>query len=129
MSLPQPKPAIASTPARRWSDSPWFWAYLFGVGALGAILLAGPKYSVRQAHIEREYQGRTRAAQNLNGQEPSLPMSTPGQTLIGLKPLVVVLGVATVGAWLVYWRSSRLAATGPVAENRSTPGPVGGDTP
>lgn len=124
MTAERQKPANASSTPRRWSDSPWFWAYLFGMGALGAILLATPKFSVRQAHIEREYQGRTRAAQNLNGQEPSLPMSTPGQTLIGLKPLVVVLSVATVGAWLVYWRTSRLAA----AANASD-GPSAGDSP
>lgn len=91
--------------ARPLSDSPWFWVYLFGTAALIALALAGPKYGPRQAQIEREYQGRTRAAQNLNGAEPNLQMSTAERTLVSLRPLFLVLAVITVAAWIVFWRS------------------------
>jgi hypothetical protein len=85
------------------ADSPWFWAYLFGTAALVALALAGPKYGPRQAQIEREYQGRTRAAQNLNGVEPDLEMSTAERTLITLRPLFIALAVITSLSWIVLW--------------------------
>jgi len=89
------------------SDSPWFWAYLFCTAALIALALAGPKFGPRQAQIEREYQGRTRAAQNLNGVEPSLEMSTAERTLITLRPLFLGLACLTTIAWIAFWRSNR----------------------
>lgn len=94
-----------SSPAARQpiTDSPWFWAYLFGTAALVALALASPKYSARQAQIEREYQGRSRAAQNLNGVAPNLRMSTAQRTIISLRPLFVVLAAVTAVAWLVFW--------------------------
>ena len=92
-------------PLRPITDSPWFWAYLFGTAALVALALAGPKFNLRQAQIEREFQGRQRAAQDLNGQEPSVAMSAAGRTLITLRPLFVALAVITIVAWLVFWRT------------------------
>jgi hypothetical protein len=89
------------------TDSPWFWAYLFGTAALIALALAGPKFGPRQAQIEREYQGRTRAAQNLNGIEPSLQMSTAERTLVTLRPLFLGLAALTSVAWIVFWWTRR----------------------
>ena len=89
--------------SRPLADSPWFWAYLFGTAALVALALAGPKFGPRQAQIEREYQGRTRAAQNLNGVEPNLEMSTAERTLITLRPLFIALAVITSLSWIVFW--------------------------
>lgn len=86
-------------------DSPWFWGYWFGVFALAALLLAWPKFQERQAHIEREYQGRTRAAQNLQGDEPDIEMSAPGKTEITLWPLVAGLSAITIASWAVYYFS------------------------
>ena len=86
-------------------ESPWFWAYWFGVFALLALFLAAPKFQVRQAHIEREYQGRTRAAQNLHGEEPDVELSAPGQTEITLGPLFAALTAITIVSWLVYYRT------------------------
>lgn len=86
------------------TDSPWFWAYLFGAAALVALALAGPKFVHRQAEIEREYQGRQRAAQNLAGQEPSGPMSSAERTLITLRPLMLGVAVITLIAWGYFWR-------------------------
>jgi hypothetical protein len=96
-------------PSRPLADSPWFWAYLFGTAALVALALAGPKYGPRQAQIEREYQGRTRAAQNLNGVEPNLEMSTAERTLITLRPLFIALAVITSLSWVVFWWTRKRA--------------------
>ena len=99
--MPAPRPI---------TDSPWFWAYLFGTAALVALALAGPKFGPRQAQIEREYQGRTRAAQNLNNARPSLEMSTAERTLVTLRPLFVALAVLTSAAWIVFWWTRREAS-------------------
>jgi hypothetical protein len=95
---------MASVP-RPITDSPWFWAYLFGTAALLALALIGPKFSQRQAHIEREFQGRQRAAQQLGGQEPTVPMSSVDQTLITLRPLLFALAAITVIGWFIFWRT------------------------
>src|SRR5262245_4742364 len=87
------------------TDSPWFWAYLFGTAALIALALLAPKFGPRQAQLEREFQGRQRAAQNLNGQRPSIAMSSPERTLITLQPLYLALAAITMVAWFVFWRS------------------------
>ena len=85
-------------------DSPWFWAYLFTTAALIGLALIGPKYAERQAHIEREFQGRQRAAEHLNQREPSVGLSRTGQTLITLQPLFFALAAITMVAWIVFWR-------------------------
>lgn len=99
-----PRPA---EPHPALTDSPWFWAYLFGAAALIALFAANTKFGPRQAQIEREFQARTRAAQKLNGQEPSIALSTPDQTLITLTPLWAVIAVITIVGWLLFWRSRR----------------------
>jgi hypothetical protein len=93
--------------SRASADSPWFWMYLFGTAALIALALAGPKYGPRQAQIEREYQGRTRAAQNLNGVDPDLALSSPARTIITLRPLFFGLAVVSTVAWIAYWWTLR----------------------
>jgi hypothetical protein len=110
------------------TDSPWFWAYLFGVAALVALALAGPKYGPRQAQIEREYQGRTRAAQNLSGATPDLALSTEERTLVSLRPLFFGLAGLTLAAWVVFWwtrsrRPSTMPAV-PSPESAPQPGPL-----
>src|SRR5262245_46412201 len=94
-----------SSACRSVTDSPWFWAYLFATAGLIGLALIGPKYAARQAQIEREFQGRQRAAQNTQGQEPSGRISTAEQTLITLRPLFFGLAVVTTVAWIVFWRS------------------------
>lgn len=103
--------AEATAPRPSVTDSPWFWAYLFGAAALVALFLAGGKFGWRQSQIEREYQARTRAAQQLNGQEPSLELSTPERTLVTLRPLWYVIAVVTVAGWLLYWWSRQTASS------------------
>lgn len=90
-------------------DSPWFWGYWFGVFALVALFLAAPKFRQRQAHIEREFQGRTRATQNLRGEQPDVELSAPGHTEITLGPLFAGLAMITVSSWIVYYWLGRSA--------------------
>jgi hypothetical protein len=96
--------------SRPMTDSPWFWAYLFGTAALVALALMSPKYGSRQAQIEREFQGRERAAQNRAGHEPDIAMSTAGDTLITLRPLFLALAAVTSIAWFVFWWTRRRGA-------------------
>jgi hypothetical protein len=93
-----------SAATRSMTDSPWFWACVFAVAGLIGLSAIGPKYSQRQAQIEREFQGRQRAAQNAQGQAPSVPLSTPDQTLISLRPLFLGLAAVIAIAWFIFWR-------------------------
>lgn len=115
-----PRPPVSSPPASI-TDSPWFWAYLFGAAGLIALFVAGNKFGPRQAQIEREFQARTRATQVLNGQQPSLQLSTPENTLITLQPLWFLIAALTIGGWLLYWRSRRAAATAPLSSSIASP--------
>jgi hypothetical protein len=94
-----------SSTGRPITDSPWFWAYLFATAALIALALIGPKFAARQAQIEREFQGRQRASQQAQGEEPSGELSTRERTLITLQPLFWGLAIVTIGAWVVFWRN------------------------
>ena len=95
--------------ARSVSDSPWFWAYLFTTAALIALAMIGPKFAARQLQIEREFQGRQRAAQNISGKLPTVPISTAERTLISLRPLFFGLAAITTMAWIIFYRTRMLA--------------------
>src|SRR4051812_26772560 len=92
------------TAERPITDSPWFWAYLFATSALIALALMGPKYAARQAQIEREFQGRQRAAQSAGGEHPSGGLSSAEKTLITLRPLFLGMAAITIVAWFLFWR-------------------------
>jgi membrane protein implicated in regulation of membrane protease activity len=92
------------TPRRRpILESPWYWACLFCTAGLVALVLMGPKFAERQAQVERQYQGRERAAQRKAGETPSTPMSTAGDTRVLLWPLQLALAVILAVAWPVFW--------------------------
>ena len=84
-----------------FSDSPWFWAYLFAVAALIGLALIGPKYSSRQAQLEHQFAGRQGAAgvAPLDSDEEAPPRIT-------LQPLYFGLAAVTVVVWLLHWRRS-----------------------
>jgi len=90
------------------SDSPWFWAYLFSLAALLALALIGPKYSRRQAQIERQFQGRRAAVAPASGpatDDDALEPATAGsERLVSLRPLWLGLAGVTTVAWIVFWR-------------------------
>jgi len=93
------------------TESPWFWGYMFGMFALVALSLAGPKFAARQAQLERQFQGRERAQQIRGGEEPDVPLSTPQDTVVTLWPLYAGLSAATVIAWGVFWWTRKKSAT------------------
>lgn len=101
----------------RITDSVWWWVYLFCTAALVALVLMGPRYAARQSQIERKYQARQRAAQQLAGQEPRTDLSSPEATAIQLWPLYVVLGLLFGFAWFnlirTYRRQRREAEASP----------------
>jgi hypothetical protein len=90
--------------SQAFSDSPWFWAYLFATAALIALAIIGPKYSRRQAQLERQFEGRQGAAVNhsqpLTAEEPAADRGTR----VGLEPLYFGLAAVTVVVWLWHWR-------------------------
>lgn len=96
------------------TDSPWFWVYLYAVAGLIALALMQPRFGSRQAEIERQYQGRQRAAEKKLGQPPTTPMSTRDNTIITLRPLYLILAGVFAVAWCVLWlRHFRRTPVGP----------------
>jgi hypothetical protein len=101
------------------TDSLWFWVLVFAL--MGLLVLAvldfGGKYSGRQAAIERQYQARERVAEKLTAennpqdipriddQSARRPFATPGNNLITLWPLAVLLGIVAIVAAAMLYRS------------------------
>jgi hypothetical protein len=102
------------------AESPWFWAYLFGMFGLVALSIAAPKFAARQAQLEQQFQSHERAAQIRSGEEASIELSTPENTIITLWPLYAGLTVATVIAWVVFWLT-RKAPTASAPASRALP--------
>ena len=84
----------------RITDSVWYWVYLFCTAGLIALVLMGPRFSSRQAQIERKYQARQRAAQQMVGEQPRTALSSVESTTITLWPLYLVLGLLFSIAWI-----------------------------
>jgi hypothetical protein len=109
------------------TDSPWFWVMMFSLMALGALVAIGGKYGRRQAAIERQYQARTRVAEQqasannsaadarLNEQASARNFAAPDDTLIPLWPLAVVLILVSLFAAIMLARG-RGRPGSPVAE-------------
>jgi hypothetical protein len=106
------------------TDSPWYWLYLFATAGLLALLLIGPKFTARQAQLERNYQGRQRALQHRAGEAPHTPLSTPKDTAIRLGPLYTVLLVLLLAGWSGLWlRHVRQKKTSLYAAPEMVPAP------
>ncbi len=89
------------------TESPWFWGMLFCAAGLFGTFAIGPKYSQRQAQLERKYQGRQRAAQVRQGQAPTTRLSEPESTQVRISPLQWALGAGLTCGWFVVWRNLR----------------------
>ena len=113
------------------TDSPWYWALAFslmGLLALGVVGFSG-KYQKRQAKIERQYQARERVAEKLTAENNSAggeriddlkarrPFATPGNNLITLWPLAVLLGIVAVAAATLLYRASRAVPSHDLTES------------
>jgi hypothetical protein len=108
---------------------------LFSLMALGALLAIGGKYGRRQAALERQYQARTRSAEQqagannssvgtrLEGQIPAHDFASPSDTLIPLWPLAVVLLVVALFAVIMLVRGRGLRR----AEPSRRPGSLAAD--
>ena len=96
--------AAASSSARvPITDSPWFWAYLFGTAAVVALMLAGPRYSQRQPQLERQFAARQRGGQAIAGPNGSVPPSTSEQMIISLRPLYILLIMLLSVGWIGFY--------------------------
>jgi hypothetical protein len=106
------------------TDSPWFWALTFSLMGLLALAAMSGKYGRRQANIERSYQARERVAEKLmaeNNPEAAAridnpdarrPYATPGDDLIPIWPLAVLLGlISMVAATMLRRQQRQLSAT------------------
>ena len=105
------------------TDSPWFWVLAFSLMALLALAVMNGKYGRRQSGEERKYQAVERIAAGEKGSDASSeatnrrPYSTPGETLIPLWPLTLIMLVISVVALAMLFRERRRAAR-PTARHR-----------
>jgi len=109
------------------TDSPWFWALLYSAVPLVFLTIMSGKYGERQSRLERQYQGRVRAAEadapeaaaadevpalDATGDEPAegrRPFSSPENMLIPLLPLILVfLAIAAFAAVMLIREQRRL---------------------
>jgi type VI protein secretion system component VasF len=116
------------------TDSAWFWALAFSLMALLALAVVGfsGKYQKRQAKIELQYQARERVAEKLTAEnnparsertddsEARRPFATPGNNLITLWPLAVLLAIVAVVAATMLYRASRTLRSAELAEGHGT---------
>ena len=116
-----------SSPANRTSgpspgDSPWFWASLFCAAALVALVLADSKFRDRQSQIERQFQARERSGRTVSAQGGPAPLSTPGRSMITLRPLLLVLGVLLLVTWSVWlWDRRRSIQRTEIVRDKASP--------
>lgn len=111
--------SVIQNPQLRLTDSPWYWLLVFSLFAILAIGAIGIKYGKRQSGIERQYQARERVAEKLAAanktpgdtrivdQEARRPFAMPGNNLITLWPLVILLGLISMVAATMLFRASR----------------------
>lgn len=82
------------------TDSAWYWVQLFCIAGLAALMLIGPKYSLRQTQIERNLQGRQLAARSVTeGQPIGPPPAARPAPAVPLWPLYGALTLTLVVAW------------------------------
>jgi hypothetical protein len=92
------------------TDSPWLWLLLFSLFGLIVLAVMSRKYDRRQANIERNYQARSRVAERLTAEnnsqsakriaeaEAPRAYAAPGDKLIPLWPLAILLGLISAVA-------------------------------
>jgi hypothetical protein len=102
--------------AEKFTDSPWFWGYIFATAALIALALAAPKYSARQSQLERQFLARQEGGQTIKGADGQT-ISPPSEKnlILSLVPLFLICGILLVVAWSRFW----LTRTAPESEEEN----------
>jgi hypothetical protein len=110
-------PSSPATP--RIVDSPWFWLMLFCAAAVAILIAMSPRYAARQRRLEMQYMAREEivrrqaageSAVREPGQEGDAPPPAPGELLVPLWPLALLLAVLFAVSGALLWRSQRLSA-------------------
>ncbi|MGE0607288.1 MAG: hypothetical protein AB7O62_09360 [Pirellulales bacterium] len=131
--MPSPQPP-SPPPVSRLTDSPWYWAYLFGIAALAGLVVMGPKFSQRQENLESRRVGREHAwKQGLanpattaaDGEKQPGQVAAARERQVQTWPLAALLVMVVGGAWFVLLRKRRGNAVPPP---QSVPG-TNGNTP
>lgn len=103
------------------TDSPWFWTLAFVLTAIAglAVLSFSGWYGKRQTRLELQYQARERVAEKINAEnnpaaaertddlDARRSFATPGNNLIKIWPLAVLLGIVAAVATTMLYRTSR----------------------
>ncbi|MFO0895821.1 MAG: hypothetical protein U0836_00210 [Pirellulales bacterium] len=95
--MPQPRPI---------ADIPWFWAMVFCSVALIGILTVGPKFTRRQAQLERRAEVRERIAYGQPVKE-IVTTHAPPSPFRRLAPLAAVVGAGWIVSWVMMQREIR----------------------
>ena len=107
------------------TDSPWFWVLAFSLMALVALVAVGGKYGRRQTQLELQYQARQRVAERIvaennladearnDTQTDRRQFSSPGQNLIPLWPLAILLVLVSVFSIVMLSRGRAGGGDGP----------------
>jgi hypothetical protein len=111
-------PAPDAAPRTSVTDSPWFWAAIFGLFALAGLAAISPKFLVRQSRLDVKHAGREEAWRSRTAGEPAAlaaeGIPADAEHLTGAVPLSrvrwIVGGLALLLAAIVYVAAVRLRA-------------------
>jgi hypothetical protein len=99
MKEPSPKPPLA--------DSPLFWMLLFGLVALAALVVVGPRYARRQGQLQQKWEARERiarqAVEQSDAKSSPAVQEAPAAGPPTLRPLFIAIALLLVIVPLVLW--------------------------
>jgi hypothetical protein len=109
------------------TDSPWFWVMLFCAFGVVFLLAIWPQYRARQRRLEMQFMAREEivrrqaageSSARAAGEEGDARPPTPGELIIPLWPLVLLLAALVAFSATMLWRSRRR-----VVHSAGGPGP------
>jgi hypothetical protein len=112
------------------TDSPWFWLLVFCAAGLLFLAAIWPRYAARQRRLEMQYRAREEilhrqatgdAAARPPGAEGEAPPPAPGELIIPLGPVLVLVAVLGAVSAFLLWRSRRLGVSHPRSEPPTPP--------